>query len=230
MQISIETRAMRIFINTLLSCRCPVSQEVEKEIVDLYLSGRDMPYIDFTRVLEIAGKMNNETPFHRLKEFMVYNINDMGQELFITLDDIYRHFCTKFHWRIVEKTLFLGYKNIIDIPSWFVGHMLLPVVIKREKGKYMAEYTFGNRIINLKSIFVPEDMNIEQNMQYAIHFASVVTPLGKHDFKMISLHLEEINLFRLFRENLESIDYSDFQRFGDFRKVCENRYSKYFNT
>lgn len=230
MQIYIETRAMRVFINTLLSCRCPVSQEVEKEIVGLYLSGKDKLYIDFARVLEIADKMNCETPFHRLKEFIIYYINDLGQELFITLDDVYRHFCTMFHWRVVEKSLFNGYENIIDIPSWFVGHMILPVVIKREKGEYMAEYTFGNRIINLKNIFVPEDINIIQNMQYAIHLASVVSPLGKHDFKMISLHLEEIPLFRLFREKLESIDYSDFQRFGDYRKTCENRYAKYFNT
>jgi len=229
MQISIETRAMRVFLNILLSCRCPVSQEVEEEIVGLYLSGRDKPYIDYVRVLESADRMNCETPFHRLKEFIAYHINDLGQELFITLDDVFRHFCTMFHWRIVEKSLFNGYKNIIDIPSLFVGHILLPVVIKREKGEYMAEYTFGNRIINLKNIFVPGDMNIVQNKQYAVHLASVVSSLEKHDFNMISLHLEEIDLFRLFRENLESIDYSDFQRFGDYRKICEDRYTKYFH-
>ena len=227
MQIHIETDAMRVFINTLLSCRCPVTEEVEKGIVELYKANHER-YLDYCKVLEIADKNPTETPFHRLKEFIIYSINEPGQELFITRDDIFRHFATMYHWRVVERSLVSGYKMITHIPSWFVAHMLLPVVLKKEEGKYMGEYTYEDRIINLKNIFVPGDMEIEENTPYCLHLASVVAPLEQFTFRMISRHLEEIPLFKTFRDDIDIIDFADFQRFGDYRKICEDRYNKYF--
>ena len=230
MHINIETGAMRVLINTLLSCRCPVPEKVESEIISIYKEqkGRDSLYIDYGKVLEAADKSCGETPFHRLKEFIIYNINELGQELFITRDDVLRHFATMYHWRVVENSLLDSYKKIIHIPSWFVAHMLLPVILKKEEGEFMAEYTYGEKIINLKNIFVPKDMEIELNTPYCMHLSSIISPLDRFTYRMISRHLKEIPLFVTFREDQDTIDFSNFQRYGDYRKICEDRYNKYF--
>jgi len=228
MQIHIKADAMRILLYTLLSCRCPISGSIEEEIVTYYISHKNDKYIDYRDVLEIADKMKCETPFHRLKEFIIYNINEPGQELFIATEDVLRHFATMFHWRMVERKLSTSYKMIIQVPSWFVSHMLLPVVIKKEDGQYMAEYTHKNRIISLRNIFIPNDIQVEQNTRYAIHLGFVVAPLDRFSFKMVSHHLEEIPLFCLFREDFDFIDFAKFQRFGDYRELCRARYKKYF--
>lgn len=226
MQISIESEAMKLLINTLLSCRCPLPKELEEEIVSIYLQCSNCRYVDFGVVLEKAEIMGGDNPFNRLKEFITYNINDLGQELFITIDDIYRHYSTSFHWRIVERSLLENYKNIRDIPSWFVGHMLLPAVYK---GEGVAQYTSGSKVITLKNLFVPADLDITTGRLCGVHLASVVGILDGYYYQMINRHLEEITLFRLFRDDIDTIDYCAFQRIGNYKKDSEKRYFKYFS-
>lgn len=228
MHISIEVRALKVFINILSGCRCSLSEELEKAMVEEYFASREGNYTSFDRLMKLADKMGDDTPLHRLKEFIAYNINDLGQELFITLEDVLRHFSTKFHWRVAETGLFHNYTMIKDIPSWFVGHMLLPAVLKEEDGKFMAEYVYENRIINLENVFVPSSSEVKVNDYCAVHMASVVAPLDRYDYEMIGRHLEEIRLFRLFREDLERIDYSDFQRFGDYQAIAREGHARFF--
>lgn len=233
MKIFIETKALTTLLNILIADRnCPTNQvpkETCRDIISYYLNNRNERYQDYGAILKMIDKARCETPFHHLKEFIIYSINDLGQELFITSDDVYRKFCTMFHWRMIEKNLIRDYDTIIHIPSWFVGNMLLPVTLKKEEGKYIAEYTYENKIINIKNFFIPPDIPAEQNTNFGIFMASIVCPLDIHNFKMISRHLEEINMFRQFRKDVEAIDYSNFQRLGDCRKACEEKYRELMN-
>jgi hypothetical protein len=122
----------------------------------------------------------------------------------------------------------IPYEDIKDIPSWFVGHMLLPVRLKKENRSFTAEYSFFNKKIIFKNVFVPPDIPFETDGLYCIHFASIIAKINNEQFQNLKQHLEEIDLFKRYREEVIVIDYSEFQRFGNYQKTCRDRYLKYF--
>lgn len=165
--------------------------------------------------------------FDRLRDFCLYS-KDSLDEILITKEDVYRHFCCTYHWKVVEDALISSYKDIVNVPTWFVGHMLLPVKLEERGKETHAEYSFSNTKIRFLNIFRPPDIKLEKNGLYSIHFASVISKIDSAEFRMISQQLESVKRFVEFRNDIKKIDYSSFQRFGDYRKFCEKRYLKYF--
>jgi hypothetical protein len=227
MILKIETEAAKSLLNVLLSCRCPIKEEAEEKIVHYYSSHKSEQCFDFQRIVEIASESDDDTVFHRLRDFCLYSKDDLD-EILITKEDVYRHFCSTFHWKVIEDALVSSYKDIRSIPAWFVGHMLLPVRLREKNKMIYAEYAAAGLEIRLLNIFTPNDIKFESNGLYSMHFASVISTITPAQFRTINQQLESIKRFVGFRRDIREIDYSDFQRFGDYRKLCETRYSKYF--
>jgi hypothetical protein len=227
LNLKIESKAAQVLLNVLLSCRCPINEDVEKKIVDYYKSKKKEQVFDFQKMITIAEESDSDTVFHRLRDFCLYSKNDLN-DVNITLEDVYRHFCSIFHWKVVEDALTYSYKDIKNIPTWFVGHMLLPVTIKEQNKALCADYSFSGLKILMRNIFVPDGIKIRENGIYTIHFASVISEINPAISKMINQQLESINRFVEFRNDIVEINYANFQRFGDYGKFCRERYLKYF--
>jgi hypothetical protein len=227
MIVKIETEAAASLLNVLLSCRCPIKEEVEEEIMHYYISQKNQPSFDFQKVIEMADKSSDNTVFHRLRDFCLYSKSNLD-EIMITNEDVYRHFCSTFHWKVVEDALVASYKDITNIPAWFVSHMLLPVKLKKEGKSTYAEYSATNVRTRLLNVFISPNIRIKNEGLYSMHFASVISEINPSQFRMINQQLESIKRFTEFRNDVTEIDYSNFQKFGDYKKLCETRYSKYF--
>ena len=232
MVLEIEADAAVILLRVLLSCRCSISKKAEEEIAHYILSQRSEPSIDFERIIDLAGGPTFDTVFRRLRDCCFYSKNNLD-EVVITEEDVYRHFCSAYHWKITEESLTNIPENantpIINVPSWFVGHMLLPVRLMDEKGSVKAEYSGLGFKISIVHVFIPSDMEIRADDIYSIHFASVISEITSAQARMISQQLNSIYQFLGFRQETKIIDYANFQKFGNYRGICENRYLKYFN-
>ncbi len=227
MNLKIERHAARVLLNVLFSCRCPIKENVEQKIVDYCISNKKEQTFDFQRMITIAEESDSDTVFHRLRDFCLYSRNDLN-EVIITSEDVYRHFCSTFHWKVIEDGLISSYKNIKCIPTWFVGHMLLPVNLEKQSRAVRAEYYFSDRKIIFENIFVPSDIAIREEGIYTIHFASIISEISPAISKMIGQQLESTSRFVDFRKDVKEIDYADFQRFGNYKEFCRERYTKYF--
>jgi hypothetical protein len=103
MGMRIKTSALRKLLNIILSCRCPMKKDVEEKVISFYLSQKNKKSVDYRRIIQIADQTKKETVFHRLKKFCQYSKNDLNKEIIITEEDVFRHFCSTFHWRVIEK-------------------------------------------------------------------------------------------------------------------------------
>jgi hypothetical protein len=230
MLLEMETKAAKLLLRVLLSCQCPINKNDEEKIIQYYLSQRDKPSLDLQRIIDIVGESNGYTVFHRLRD-SCFEYKDNLSAPTITQEDIYRHFCGICHWEFVNISLAYheNIKNtpISNIPAWSVGHMLLPVKLRQENNLAFAEYSGPDYKIELSNIFVPPDFEIKTDAVYAIHFASLITEITDAQAEIINQELDNIPKFTEFRKKLKSIDYANFQGFGNYRKICENRYSRY---
>ncbi len=227
MDLKIEREAAKVLLNVLLSCKDPIREDLEKKLIDYFLSKKNERIFDFQKMVTIAEESGSDTGFHRLRDFCLYSKNDLD-EVIITREDVYRHFCSTYHWKVVEDSLVSSYKSIINIPTWFVGHMLLPVKLKKRNKATYAEYSFSNLTIDMQNVFVPPEFKVQESGIYAIHFASIVSEINPAVSRMMNQQLESVNRFIEFRKDIGEIDYTKFQRFGDYSKFCQERYLKYF--
>ncbi|MGD6805365.1 MAG: hypothetical protein ACQCN4_00175 [Candidatus Bathyarchaeia archaeon] len=231
MILEIETDAAAVLLKVLLSCQCAISNEAENEIAHYITSQMDKPSIDFKRIIDIAGGPDADTVFRRLRDCCFYSRSSLD-EVVITKDDVYRHFCSAYHWKIAEDALQLIPQNannpISNIPSWFIGHMLLPVKLIGEKDSIKAEYAGLGFRIQILNIFVPSDIEIQKGAIYAIHFASVISDINFAQYIIISQLLESVYRFVEFRKEVKVIDYADFQKYGNYSNLCKSRYGKYY--
>ena len=236
MDIKIDNKGFEMLLRMLLSCRCPLKDEIENKLVSLYYSKKNEEYIDYNSLISLGDEQlqldeckqkSTDTVFHRLKEFCLYSINDLDKEIIITEEDVYRHFCTNFHWRHVERYFLKNFDKIENLSSWFVGHMLLPITLKHEDNSVIGEYSFFDRKIILRNIYISPNIPIEMNGYYCIHFAAIISKVNEDQFNMIFKHLEENKLFKQYRQDLKIIDYKNYQRFGNYYEIVKNRYKKF---
>ena len=228
MDISINQKAYYILLKVLLSCRCPVSDNTEKKLINYYKKNSEKRHISYDTIINLADQEEDETVFHRLKEFVICSVNDLSKGYEITVEDVLRHFSSIYHWKVVINGLQNSYKKVIHIPSWFISHMLLPIDIQTNKGQYQISCTLNNLTINLNNLFIPSDLSISSNKYYCAHFASVISDISRAQYKLLQQQANEIPQFELFYKGIEIIDYLNFQRYGNYSLFCNNRYKKYF--
>ena len=97
MQVKIEKKGLKTLLYTLLSCRCPVTEDTEKMLFREYFRVQDSEMIDFTSILRIADKNPQKTPIHLLFEFCSYSKDDLSS-FAITHNDVIRYLCTNYHF------------------------------------------------------------------------------------------------------------------------------------
>jgi hypothetical protein len=225
-----ETQAAKLLLKILLSCQCPINKKDEEKIIQYYLSKQDKTSLDLQQIIDIVNESNGYTIFHRLRDTHFEYKNNVGENT-ITQEDIYRHFCGLCHWEFVTTSLAyhenLKSSPINNIPAWSVGHMLLPVKIKQKNQTFVAEYSGPDYQIELSNIFTPQTPKVKPDAFYAIHFASVIAEISGEQAKNIDKELDAIPKFAELRKKINTIDYGNFQRYGDYKKICETRYNKY---
>lgn len=230
MNILITTKAFKILLNVLLSCRCPISNEVEEKIIEYYKTGYLSDTLDYNELLKIAEQEDKETVFHRLKEFCLYSVDDLSKKYIISENDVLRHFSTGFHWRTIKDNLSSGYQKLTDIPSWFLSHMLMPIKLIGEGEIIFGKYERNNKEIYHRSIFIPKDLSLDFNdSYYCIHFGCVISEITQQQYDMIFRQLGEIEHFEDLMGRVREIDFKDFQSYGNYSEMCKKRYLKYFN-
>jgi len=228
MSLTINSKAYFILLKVLLSCRCPVSDKTEKKLIRYYKSNYRKRSLDYDTIINIANKEEDETVFHRLKEFCICSANDLRRGYEITIEDVLRHFSSSYHWKVIENPLHSSYKKVIHIPSWFVSHLLLPIKIRNNKDRSEISFSNDNHTIQLKNLFIPSNLSISAKKYYCVHFASVISDISSAQFEMLRQQLNEITLFNLFCKDVKEIDYLKFQRYGNYFVFCKQRYGAYF--
>jgi hypothetical protein len=229
MQLTIDRDALELTFRTLLTCRCPVTEDEEQAIFEILESTPHNESINYNKVLEIFPSEAN-TVFSRLADFSVWQA-PTGVSLYcINRDHVIRHFASSYHWdQVVAQGLVGSYKKVKSIPSWFMGHMLLPsrvVSVEGETATASYEYEGGN--IMLTNLFAPKMYNPKPGEIWAVHFAGLLGPLSVEEQKTAILMIESNNMLVNLREEITEIDYHDYERYIDYRAFCEERHQKYY--
>ncbi len=231
MRLSIETRALELTFRMLLTCGCPVSGDEEKALFDLLLSakGQMSPDIAYDRVLSIFPEGAN-TPFHRIRDFYIWQAQVAAVSHRICRDHIIRHFASSFHWdQAVARGLEEGYGQVTSVASWFISHMLLPArVVSLARDHVDLIYPFPGGEIQLKNLFFPKAHPPAVGETWAVHFAGLLDRLSPEECGTAQLMLEQNSALLVLRSEVGEIDYQNFQRKGDYASFCRKRYEKYY--
>lgn len=227
MYFKIDRTAFKYLLNVLLSCRCPVSEDTEAKLVNYFKSTAGKDVVDYEPVISIANE-EGETVFHRLREFCTYSIDHFSFDPIISVNDVLRHFCTAYHWHVVEEALAKSYRSINNIPSWFISHMLLPVKLNTHQGEIIGTFIDSLGSLTLRNLFLPLDLQTKEGSLFCVHFASVIGEISSSQFELVGNHLAEILDFQKLRNQVSDINFHNFQRFGDYKSFCRERYEKYF--
>lgn len=231
MDLRIDRGALDLVFRTLLTCGCPVSGDEERAIFDLLQVTPVGETVDYAAVLSIF-KPNANTVFRRLGDFVIWQAPVGEQSCVIDRRHVVRHFACTFHWnQVVADGLSGAYKKVLHIPTWCVSHMLLPVRIASVEGdKVAAVYEFDGGSIGIINLFAPHGYDPQPGEVWAVHFAGLLDRLNTAEAATAVLMLENNPLLVQFRADVSAIDYSDFERHGDYSTFCRNRYLKYYGS
>jgi hypothetical protein len=225
MRIQIEKKGLQTLLNTLISCRCPVTEETEKRLFDEYLRVQDRDIIDYGVFLTIADGDPQKTPVHLLFDFCSY-YHDDPNDFTITHNDVIRYFCSGYHFNGVLKSLDPLIVN--NTSSFLLGHLLLPATVIHKDDAVEAEYRSGGRSIWFRNMVFLPGMEWKSGGCYGVHLGCVVTGLTDEQVKMITDHLSFITGLDRLAEDITEIDFSAFQHYGDYRKLVLPRVENHF--
>ncbi len=229
MRISMRQEALELTFRMLLSCQCPVTAEQEQALFARLVALNPGDTIDCSELLSIFNP-NENTPIHRLVHFSTWVAPAGSREMVIEREHVLRHFASSYHWdHVIVPNLPAAYKKVVSIPTWFISHMLLPVAIERaEDGELDGIYRFGDGEIRLKNLFIaPELADLDVGV-WAVHFASVLTPLSPDEAALVQMLGDANPLLAGFRRESSTIDYLNFERYGDYRAICIERHATYW--
>lgn len=229
MHISIRQEALELTFRMLLSCQCPLSDEQERALFNLLVVLKPGAALDCRGLLAIF-KPHENTPIHRLVSFSVWMAPADAKEIVIEREQVLRHFASSYHWdHVVAPNLPTAYKKVVSIPTWFLSHMLLPVRLERTgNGELHGIYRFGDGEIRLENLFLAPELREFDAAVWGVHFASVLTPLSSDEAALVHMLGDTNSLLAEFRREVSTIDYSNFERYGDYRAICIERHACYW--
>jgi hypothetical protein len=229
MRISIRQEAFDLTFRMLLSCQCPLTDEQERTLFDRLVALKPGDTINCTELLSIFNP-NENTPIQRLVHFSVWMAPAGSREIVIEREHVLRHFAASYHWdHVVGPNLPTSYRRVVSIPTWFISHMLLPVALERVgNGEVNGIYRFGDGEIRLKNLFIAPELADVNAGAWGVHFASVITPLSSDEAALVQMLGDTNPLLAEFRREISTIDYSNFERFGDYRAICIERHACYW--
>ena len=229
MRISMRQEALELTFRMLLSCQCPVTGQQERAVFDRLVALNPGDTIDCIELLSIFNP-NDNTPIHRLVHFSLWIAPIGSEEMVIEREHVLRHFASSYHWdHVVAPNLPAAYKKVVSIPTWFISHMLLPIALERAgNGELNGIYRFEGDEIRLKNLFIAPEVADLNAQIWGVHFASVITPLSSDEAALVQMLGDTIPLLADFRREISAIDYSNFERYGDYRAICLDRHACYW--
>ncbi len=229
MKVRIDRGALDLTFRTLLSCKCPVTDKEEQQLFDLLSGMRDGDTLDYGLVLAVF-KPNANTVFRRLHDFSVWMAPANSEDFTITREHALRHFACSFHWnQVVADGLSGAYKKVLFVPSWFMGHMLLPARITEVAGDVVhAVYEYDGGTIKLMNLFAPNVYQPDVGETWGVHFAALLDHISPEEDRIVRMLTETNPLLVEFRDDVEAIDYKSFERHGDYLDTCRARYTTYY--
>ncbi len=224
MNIHIEKRALATLLYGILSCQCPVTEDVERTLFkefDKQAGARGAEGWSLEPFLKIADCNPVRTPLHLFLEFCRFARNDPF-DFPITHDDVIRYFCSGFHLRAVLAGI--DPLRVPFPPGHIVGHMLLPVRLR--EGASSAVFSLGSHKVRLVNLFTPPGM-VENKGWYGVHLGMTITPLSQAQVRMAQAHLGLLPEFEGQVAKAKVVDYSAYQTFGDHRAQIAARYARH---
>lgn len=229
MRVLIRQEALELTFRMLLSCQCPLTDEQEWALFDRVVVLKPGATLDCRELLAIF-KPHENTPLHRLASFSVWMAPAGSREIVIEREHVLRHFASSYHWdHVVAPNLPAAYKKVVSIPTWFLSHVLLPVALERGGGGELnGIYCFDGGEIRLQNLFLaPEFADLDASV-WGVHFASAITPLSSEEAVLVRMLGDANPLLIEFRREISTIDYSNFERYGDYRAICAERHACYW--
>ena len=225
MSLTIEKEALKTVLYSTLSCRCPITEETESRLFQAFQELDDRPVVDLALFMAIADQDPVPTPLHIFKEFCSYSKEDPN-DFAITHDDAIRYFSSKFHFdRVVQG---LDPLIVNDTAGFLVGHMLTPVRYGNVEETGRAVFSMGECIVTFSNLFVPPAWDGTSEDWVGVHLGAIVTGLSEDQAQMALRHLAVNQAFPKLLHGLTEVDYHDFQEYGDYRSIVENRFKRYY--
>jgi len=229
MKVIIDRPALDLTFRTLLSCKCPATDKEERGVFDLLSRMREGDTLDYGRVLRVF-KQNPDNVFRRLHDFALWMAPAAAAQFIITRDHVIRHFASSFHWhQVVADGMTSAYEKVLFVPSWFMGHMLLPARVTRVHGEAVAAvYEYEDGSIQLTNLFAPNAYEPKVGEKWAVHFAALLDRISAEEDDLVRMLTETNPLLVQFRKDVQGVDYKSFERHGDYLAICKKRYATYY--
>lgn len=225
MTIMIETAAYKAILFGTLSCKCPVTQETEAAFFEEYFRMSDSQSTEFARIKSIADNNPENTPVHNLLEIASYGHDD-PTSFTITTGDVLRALGSQFHFKNMVGNL--SHMIVRDVPSFLVSHMLVPARLVVFAETVRAIYPSPSGEIFFDNIFVPPDIEWNEDDTYAVHMGTVICTLLPSQVENLHAHLGMISDFENLCSQCDRVDFKDFQFYGDYYHQVQERFQRYF--
>lgn len=225
MPIRMETDAFAAMLYGTLSCRCPVTEATEKALFTEFFTWPANGKMDFTPVQEIIDQNPQRTPIHNLLEIASYGQED-PDDFTIRIGDALRALGSKFHFNNLVNGM--DPKTVRDSPSFIVSHMLVPAHLSRKGDLIRAEFVFQAHQVTFEHIFFPPAISWDTKRFYAVHMGTVIRPLTNVQADNLLKHLNLIPDFTFFCKRVSSVDFTNFQYYGNYFEQVRRRFQRHF--
>ncbi len=225
MPIRMETEAYAAMLYGMLSCRCPVTEATEKALFAEFFTWPAGGGMDFAPVREIIDHNPDRTPMHNLLEIASYGQED-PENFTICTGDALRALGSKFHFNKLINAV--DPMTVKDPPAFLVSHMLVPARLYRVEDQVRAVFEFQQRRITFEHVFLPPAIDREDRRFYAVHMGTVVRSLTDVQAQNLIKHLALIPEFAFFCAQVTTVDFTDFQYYGNYFDQVRSRFERHF--
>jgi len=224
MNITIEHKGLQTFLFTLLSCRCPVSEDTENRLFELYFAFHDRKRTNFNLLLKASENNPGKTPLHNLFDFCSMGKDD-PYEFTITHNDVIRFSCTGYHYNRIKNSI--NPELVTDSASYLLSHVTVPAVLEKRGEDIHALYMVNDREISFSNLVLPPELKFKEGMFYGVHMGTAITELTMDQVLMIERHLSLIDEYPELTRKVTTVDFSWFQNFGDYRAQVIERMNRH---
>ncbi len=225
---SIEKEALQTLLYGILSCQCPVDDEVERSLFEEYINRGGCaadPVLPLAPFLAAATANPVKTPLHLFLDFCRQQepSPEETSKTIITHNDAIRYFCSRFHFSTVMASI--DPLEVQDPEAHLFGHLLLPVSLDAGNSSALADLSASP--VRLKNIFCPPEMAAQSGSWYGAHLGMIITPLNELQVAMALELLQAIPELMDIARRVQEIDYADYQTFGDYRAHITSRHARH---
>jgi len=229
--VLIDRDALELAFRVILSCETPEGTEQECTIFELLESMGPLDVLDYQEILSVY-KPNANVVLRRLRDFAALMIDPAPEAgpLVVRREHVLRHFASTYHLnQVVAPKLRDSYQRVLDIPSWFVGHLILPCEVVGIAGELAeARFVHAGGAVRLRNLYVPPGLDPRPSEIWGVHFSHVLWRMAGNEESVSRMLIEASPVIGEFLRIVQEIDYVDFQRHGDYCRMSQDRFHTYY--